>query len=256
MMMQLAQRLSDKFDDRRLRINVGGVIFETMRSTLRKRPATRLALLADRLESDETWDVERKEYFFDRHPGVFSSILHCYRTDELHTEHNLCGNIIKNELEYWGLTELDIEPCCWGHYCKFKENKETLTALDDNFTFRFEEDSLTKELSYFTKFKQNMWIFLEDPSSSRGAKAFALLSMFFVLLSIAVFVLETHPIFRVPLPNTKVPNSTTTTNYTTDNSCCCQTQTTTPSLSFDQTEPHEVMTYLDYVCAPSSRWST
>lgn len=96
MMMQLAQRLSDKFDDRRLRINVGGVIFETMRSTLRKRPATRLALLADRLESDETWDVERKEYFFDRHPGVFSSILHCYRTDELHTEHNLCGNIIKN----------------------------------------------------------------------------------------------------------------------------------------------------------------
>lgn len=80
-------------------------------------------------------------------------------------------------------------------------------------------------------------------------QAFALLSMFFVLLSIAVFVLETHPIFRVPLPNTKVPNSTTTTNYTADNSCCCQTQTTTPSLSFDQTEPHEVMTYLDYVCA-------
>ena len=94
-MMDLAQRISEKFEDRRLKLNVGGVVFETMRSTLRRRPATRLAQLAERLESDETWDLENREYFFDRHPGVFSSILHSYRSDELHTEHNLCGNIIK-----------------------------------------------------------------------------------------------------------------------------------------------------------------
>lgn len=94
--MELAQRISDKLDDRRLRLNVGGVVFETMRSTLRRRPSTRLAMLAQRLESDESWDSERQEYFFDRHPGVFSSILHSYRTEELHTEHNLCGNIIRN----------------------------------------------------------------------------------------------------------------------------------------------------------------
>jgi hypothetical protein len=77
---------------------------------------------------------------------------------------------VLKELEYWGLTELDIEPCCWGHYCKFKENKETLTALDDNFTIQLEDDSINNPPSSFTKFKRNMWIFLEDPSSSRGAK--------------------------------------------------------------------------------------
>ena len=74
------------------------------------------------------------------------------------------------ELDFWGLTELDIEPCCWGHYCKFKENKETLTALDDNFTFHLEEDGVNNPPSSFTHFKRNMWIFLEDPSSSRSSK--------------------------------------------------------------------------------------
>ena len=94
--MSLAKRLTAKLDDRRLKLNVGGVVFETMRSTLSKRPATRLAHLAEQMEADDTWDRDKGEYFFDRHPGVFSSILHCYRTDELHTEHNLCGNIIKH----------------------------------------------------------------------------------------------------------------------------------------------------------------
>jgi hypothetical protein len=43
-------------------------------------------------------------------------------------------------LEYWGLTELDIEPCCWGTYSKYKDHKETLAALDDNFTSSFEPE--------------------------------------------------------------------------------------------------------------------
>ena len=94
-MLTLAQRISQKIEDRRLKINVGGMSFETRRSTLRKRPASRLAMLAERLERDESWDNDKQEFFFDRHPGVFASILHCYRTDELHTDHNLCGNIIK-----------------------------------------------------------------------------------------------------------------------------------------------------------------
>nr|KAG5688182.1 hypothetical protein BaRGS_021373 [Batillaria attramentaria] len=249
-MMTLAQRITEKFEDRRLRLNIGGVTFETLRSTLRKRPGTRLALVAERLEADESWDVENEEYFFDRHPGVFSSILHCYRTDELHTEHNLCGNIIKNELDYWGLTELDIEPCCWGHYCKFKENKETLTALDDNFTFQLDDaEKDGKPPSGWTKFKRNMWIFLEDPSSSRGAKAYAIISMFFVMMSIAVFVLETHSWFRVPKDGYEYPNATTASaTYLGDNTCCCKIRTNN-ELPYDQSDPHPAMTYLDYLCA-------
>jgi hypothetical protein len=79
----------------RIKINCGGVKFETFRSTLERIPGTRLALLANLQEKDENYNSDYAEYFFDRHPGAFASILHYYRTEELHTDQNICGNIIK-----------------------------------------------------------------------------------------------------------------------------------------------------------------
>ena len=81
--------------DKRIRINVAGTSFETFSSTLERITGTRLALLSVLGETDDAWDQERNEFFFDRHPGVFASILHYYRTEELHTDQNLCGNIIQ-----------------------------------------------------------------------------------------------------------------------------------------------------------------
>ncbi|XP_050403234.2 potassium voltage-gated channel protein Shaw isoform X1 [Patella vulgata] len=243
----------DKLGDRRLRLNVGGVRFETLKSTLELKPGTRLALLAHLQESDETWDGDTDEYFFDRHPGAFTAILQYYRTDELHTDHNICGNIIKGELDFWGLSESDIEPCCWGNYSRFKDNKETLAALDDNFMSSTIEssDAWNEKPSNLNKFKRKMWIFLEDPTSSRGAKAYALLSMFFVLLSIGVFCLETHALFRVPLDGVTVPNGTVLApsyTYKGEHTCCCRMKVSN-ELTLSQTEPHDAMTYLDYLCA-------
>lgn len=77
------------------------------------------------------------------------------------------------ELEYWGLTELDIEPCCWGQYSKFKDHKETLAALDDNFTSQIDVETTAwdnDKPSSLSRFKHNMWLFLEEPGSSRLAK--------------------------------------------------------------------------------------
>ena len=85
----------DAKPDIRVRINVGGTVFETRRSTLERIPGTRLALLAVLGEADDTWDKENNEFFFDRHPGVFNLVIQYYRTEELHTDQNLCGNIIQ-----------------------------------------------------------------------------------------------------------------------------------------------------------------
>lgn len=73
------------------------------------------------------------------------------------------------ELDFWGLTELDIEPCCWGHYSKYKEHKETLAALDDNFTEN-DGEAWNDQITNFQRFKNRAWQFLEEPSSSRAAK--------------------------------------------------------------------------------------
>lgn len=81
--------------DKRITINVGGQRHETWASTLERLPGTRLALLASLLHGDESWDEEHNEYFFDRHPGAFSTIIHFYRSEELHPQVNICGNVMK-----------------------------------------------------------------------------------------------------------------------------------------------------------------
>ncbi|XP_060560572.1 potassium voltage-gated channel protein Shaw-like [Ruditapes philippinarum] len=241
---------TNKKSEVRVRINVGGTLFETFQSTLERIPGTRLALLPVLGEADDTWDSERGEFFFDRHPGVFSMIMQYYRSEELHTDHNVCGNIIQGELDFWGLTELDIEPCCWGHYSKFKDHRETLAALDDNFTQQNEMEAWTENTTNFQKFKHRIWQFLEEPSTSRGAKVYAVLSMFFVVLSIAIFCLETYHWFRVPIPGANAHNASKyDTYFSPTGDQCIRTKHESGQYLFEETEPHPAMTYLDYVCA-------
>lgn len=64
-------------DDERILLNVGGVRHETHVATLRNIPCTRLCKLA---ELHVISDSKRDEYFFDRHPSVFNSVIDFYRT--------------------------------------------------------------------------------------------------------------------------------------------------------------------------------
>ena len=82
-------------EDRKVTLNVGGVRHDTWTSTLEQLPGTRLALLAHLQEVDESYDASTGEYFFDRHAKSFESILNYYRTQELHVDQSLCGNILK-----------------------------------------------------------------------------------------------------------------------------------------------------------------
>ncbi|GFO40748.1 potassium voltage-gated channel subfamily c member 1 [Plakobranchus ocellatus] len=67
----------DDGGDQRILLNVGGVRHETHVSTLRTIPNSRLSRLAElHLETGGG----RQEYFFDRHPAVFNSIIDFYRT--------------------------------------------------------------------------------------------------------------------------------------------------------------------------------
>ncbi|RUS69088.1 hypothetical protein EGW08_023150, partial [Elysia chlorotica] len=67
----------DDGGDQRILLNVGGVRHETHVSTLRTIPNSRLSRLAElHLEVGGG----RQEYFFDRHPAVFNSIIDFYRT--------------------------------------------------------------------------------------------------------------------------------------------------------------------------------
>ena len=106
--------------ENRIVLNVGGIRFETYKTTLKKIPATRLSRLTEALVN---YDPVLNEYFFDRHPGVFSQILNYYRTGKLHYPSHVCGPLFEEELEFWGLDSNQVEPCCWMTYTVHRDTQ-------------------------------------------------------------------------------------------------------------------------------------
>lgn len=79
------------------------------------------------------------------------------------------------ELEFWGLNEAEIEPCCWGNYARFQSHKETLNNLESTFGGGGEiplEECLQrqKSRSCWKRYQSKVWVQLEYPSASKLAK--------------------------------------------------------------------------------------
>ena len=151
-------------------ISVGGQRFVTLASTLHRIPGTRLSLLT---KSDPSYDPFCGEYFFDRNPKLFGYILDFYRMGELHFPHTQCGPILKLELEYWQIPEEYIAPCCWKTYTQYDEERKTLQILEETFNGprkQLEEQHALHVLSGCKKWRQDLWVFLEDPTSSKAAQ--------------------------------------------------------------------------------------
>ncbi|PIO58057.1 hypothetical protein TELCIR_20517, partial [Teladorsagia circumcincta] len=63
--------------------------------------------------------------------------------------------------------------------------------------FGWEDDFHNDSLSRWQKLKPKMWRLFDEPSSSRGAKVIAIISVFFLITAILVFCLKTHPGLRI-----------------------------------------------------------
>ena len=87
-------------------INVGGQVFETYKSTLRRLKSCKLSKDS---EMAKYYRVDNGDYFFDRDPYAFNIILNYLRYGDLHLPTNLCGPALMREFEFWGVDEQDIE---------------------------------------------------------------------------------------------------------------------------------------------------
>nr|XP_040059554.1 LOW QUALITY PROTEIN: potassium voltage-gated channel subfamily S member 2-like [Gasterosteus aculeatus aculeatus] len=194
-------------------INVGGLKRSLCRSTLRRFPNTRLGKLLscdseeDILQVCDDYDVQQKEFYFDRNPGLFTYVLHFYQTGKLHIMEELCVFSFSQEIEYWGINEFFLDSCCSYRYHDRKlegsrhhtwDEDSEVSSVDTSVD---EISDLNRDMLHFQEVRHGnvrkcLWLTLENPGYSLPSKLFSLVSIGVVLASIASMCISSIPEYQ------------------------------------------------------------
>ena len=209
-------------DTSKVDINVGGMKFRAMRSNFAYLPKTRLSRLMRMKSESEILDLcdgytsgPVPEFFFNRSWTTFNSILDFYRFQRLHIEQDICTVVYKEDLGFWGIDDLFMDPCCSLIYYPQLEacNKEFVA---DEETQKLEADRMKYEQfedNCVGRMRQALWNTLEYPETSKIAQVKVELqlssknyhchlqivgctSLGVVLVSTVTFILQTFPEFQ------------------------------------------------------------
>ncbi|XP_069128671.1 potassium voltage-gated channel protein Shaw-like [Argopecten irradians] len=121
-------------------------------------------------------------------------------TGELHVPLEVCGAVVKRELDYWHVNQYCIKSCCWRHYRSYIENK----AILDSFNRSLEKERVHINIDDYIGWKRvqmKIWMILEHPRTSRVAMIYGVVSLMFVIVSILGFCLESLPMLQKPVRN-------------------------------------------------------
>ncbi|XP_042354135.1 potassium voltage-gated channel subfamily D member 3-like [Plectropomus leopardus] len=179
--MPVAPRDNSKRQDELIILNVSGRRFQTWRTTLDRYPDT----LLGSSEKDFFYNEEIKEYFFDRDPDAFRSILNFYRTGKLHYPRHECISAYDEELTFFGIIPEIIGDCCYEEYKDRK--RENIERLQDD-----QEENKDMKLPNMN-FRETMWRAFENPHTSTMALVFYYVTGFFIAISVITNVVETVP---------------------------------------------------------------
>uniref|UniRef100_A0A8C4Z9E6 Potassium voltage-gated channel subfamily D member 3 n=1 Tax=Gadus morhua TaxID=8049 RepID=A0A8C4Z9E6_GADMO len=179
--MPVAPRDHSKRKDELIVLNVSGRRFQTWRTTLDRYPDS----LLGSSEKEFFFNEETKEYFFDRDPDSFRSILNFYRTGKLHYPRYECISAYDEELAFFGIIPEIIGDCCYEEYKDRK--RENVERLQDD-----QEENKDLKLPNMTA-RETMWRAFENPHTSTMALVFYYVTGFFIAISVLTNVVETVP---------------------------------------------------------------
>ena len=165
--------------------------------TLEAAPNTRLGRLASAytheaiMECVDLYNIEDNEFFFDRHPRSFLSILNFYRTGRLHVADEMCVIAFNDDLEYWGVSNLWLEACCQNKFFSRKDHVEDEMRKEAQNILK--DDPECSGHTRCARSQQFLWDLFEKPESSLAAKVISWVSVLFVIISTVAMVLNTVP---------------------------------------------------------------
>jgi hypothetical protein len=157
----------------RVILNVGGVKHEVLWKTLARLPRTRLGKLrfaksmVEILQLCDDYNTYDNEYFFDRHPRSFATVLNFYRTGKLHLVEDICVLSFQDDLLYWGIHEFYLENCCQHKYHQRKEIVLEEIRKEEEIVKERRADTFT---TCCPKLRKKVWDLMENPQTSKGAR--------------------------------------------------------------------------------------
>eukprot|EP00093_Oithona_nana_P009995 09995.XXX_273815_276540_1 [CDS] Oithona nana genome sequencing. len=197
--------MEDINEDQVVCLDVGGDRHFIKRGFLIRFPSTRLGRVARATTTKAAmehcsifYDKAVPEYFFDRNPENFSSILDIYRTNMFHLTSTGCALVLQKDLEYWGIDELMMEPCCALKY--YPEIETCVNEKTGDLKEREREKELAEEENFgdhtVAQIRSWLWNVMEYPWTSKTAQINAFVSLGMVIVSTLTFILSTLEDFK------------------------------------------------------------
>ncbi|XP_072304946.1 potassium voltage-gated channel subfamily G member 1 [Eucyclogobius newberryi] len=186
-------------------INVGGLRYQLPWTTLEDFPLSRLGQLRlcssfdDIMQICDDYDVARNEFFFDRSPCAFRTILAFVRAGKLRAARDMCALSFREELLYWGVPEGNLEWCCRRRLCQRVEEFEALERAEEEELMEELAEAEGKEGPGETRLNRCMGQLrdmVERPQSGLPGKIFACLSVLFVTITAVTLSVGTMPALR------------------------------------------------------------
>lgn len=188
-------------------INVGGLRYQLPWTTLEDFPLSRLGQLHLCSTFDEImgicddYDVAHNEFFFDRSPCAFRTILTYLRAGKLRSLREMCALSFREELVYWGVPEERLEWCCRRRLLQRMEEFEAMERAEEEELLEDQLDSDSGQGERATESRINRCMarlrdMVERPHSGLPGKIFACLSVLFVTITAVNLSISTMPAMR------------------------------------------------------------